>query len=136
MTAISNSISLNPYMDLIVQVRSRTHHTVLKYSRVFDAQVFLRVLHCSVHLHVLVVRTAGFYSVWLNLNKEGLFPGSNALLGFVVDEMARQVESKSEQELKASARLTIHSRSHTCWTEHSLALANRSRSHTLYSNTV
>ena len=45
---------------------------------------------------------AGFYSVWLNLNKKGLFPGSNALLGFVVDEMARQVESKSEAELKAT----------------------------------
>ena len=42
--------------------------------------------------------------MWLNLNKKGLFPGSNALLGFVVDEMARQVESKSEEELKANTK--------------------------------
>ena len=38
--------------------------------------------------------------VWQNLNIEGILPGSNMLMGVVVDEMAKAIELKSDAELK------------------------------------
>ena len=39
--------------------------------------------------------------MWQNLNIEGILPDSNMLMGFVVDDMAKSIELKSDAELKA-----------------------------------
>jgi polyamine oxidase len=43
----------------------------------------------------------GYYSIWQNLNIEGILPDSNMMMGFVVDDMAKAIELKSDAELKS-----------------------------------
>ncbi len=38
----------------------------------------------------------GYYTMWMNLSHEALFPGSKMMMVFVVGEMAKYIETLSD----------------------------------------
>ena len=54
-------------------------------------------------------RFYGFLQGWINLSLEGILPGSNILYLMLVDEMAKSLELKSDEELKVMKLILTNS---------------------------